>query len=84
MSLERHARFENGSFGARKFEFELGADDARLDETPTRFAHEIIVHRRRDSDDPAGQAPRPHGAPHVIQINRVGKFVSLYNQRRAE
>jgi hypothetical protein len=59
VSLERHPRFENGSFGTAELEFELGADDARLDETPTRFAHEIIVHRRRDSDDPACQASRP-------------------------
>jgi hypothetical protein len=34
-------------------------------------AHEEIVHRRRDSDDPAGQT-------------RVGKLVSLYNQRQAK
>jgi hypothetical protein len=52
MSLERHPRFENGRFGARKFEFELGVDDARLDETIARFPHEITVQHRRHSDYP--------------------------------
>jgi len=52
VSLEWHPWFEYHRFGARKFEFELGPDDARLDETVARFPHEVTVQHRRHSDNP--------------------------------
>ncbi len=78
--FKRHSRFENGRFGPGETEFQLGADDARLDERPTRFAHEIIVDERRDPHDPSGQTPDAHRIPDVVQVDVVCEFVALFIQ----
>lgn len=77
VSFERHSRFENSCFCASETEFELGADDARFDESVASFAFEMMVQRHGDSDHPTDQAANTDAAPHFFQLDVVREIMGL-------
>lgn len=77
VSFVRHSRLEDGRFGTAEPEFELGADDARFDETVPRFAFKVMVQRHGYADEPAGQAADTDASLYLLQLDIVREIVSL-------